>query len=287
MDETSSKSQIINYKLGKLELSLLRSGTFYLDGGAMFGVVPKVMWEKLTPSDSKNRIKLGLSCLIIRSGDKNVLIDTGICDMGEKFRKIFSLEEVDLDGCLEKIGLTPNDIDIVINTHLHFDHCGGNTRLKGENWVPSFPNAKYIVQEEEWEEATHSNERTQASYIPHTFIPIKEAGLLELVNGDIEILPGIKIIQTGGHTKGHQVVLLESDNKKALYLADLIPTSSHIKTPYVMGYDLYPLETMDKKRDLLGKAIKENWLLLFEHDPIIGMGYLEAKEGKMLFTPKE
>ncbi len=286
MDKTSYKLQVISHKLGRFKLSLLRSGTFWLDGGAMFGVVPKVIWEKLTPADSRNRIKLGLNCLLVQTGDKNVLVDTGICEMDKKFNERFKLEEVNMDNCLEKIGLTPGDIDIVINTHLHFDHCGGNTRLKREKWMSSFPNAKYIIQKKEWEDATHPNERTRASYLSHTFIPVEEAGLLELIDGDVEILSGIRVIQTGGHTQGHQVVLLESDNKKALYLADLIPTSAHIKIPYVMGYDTYPLETMDKKRDLLGKALKEHWLLIFEHDPEVGLGYLEEKENKIKFNPK-
>lgn len=282
-------------KLGNFELTVLSDGTFSLDGGAMFGVVPKPLWNKLNPADEANRIKLGLNCLLIQIESKNVLVDTGIGNkFDEKFKKMFNVNKTnDLISSLRDKGLNIEDIDIVINTHLHFDHCGGNTRsviaspdehrdeaISNRKIVPSFPNAEYIVQKREWEDAINPNERTRVSYLKENLIPIQEAGLLKLIDGGTEILPGIKTIVTGGHTAGHQSVLIESNNKRALYLGDLIPTTAHIKVPYVMGYDLYPLDTIDKKREILEKVLKEHWLLIFEHDPKIKMGYLE-EEGKI------
>lgn len=270
-------------KLGGFDISLLSDGTFWLDGGAMFGVVPKVVWDRLNPPDEENRIELGLNCLLIQTHDKNILVDTGFGDkFDEKFEERFKVNKAkNLILSLKEIGLTPKDIDMVINTHLHFDHAGGNTRLEAGNPAPSFPRAKYVIQRGEWEDAINPNERTRASYLKENLIPIQEAGLLELIDGDTELLSGVRTIVTGGHTPNHQIVLLESEGKKALYLGDLVPTTSHIKTPYVMGYDLYPLDTMMKKREILNRALEEHWLLIFEHDPKIGMGYLSEEEDKL------
>lgn len=269
-------------KIGKFNIFPLDDGKFWLDGGAMFGVVPKVIWNKLTTADELNRIELGLHPLFIQAHNKNIIIDTGIGDkFDEKFKKIYKIEkDINLISSLNKIGFSPNDIDFVINTHLHFDHAGGNTIIKNNKPVPTFPNAKYIIQKKEWEAAINPNERTKASYLEENFMPIKEAGLLELVEGDVEILGGIKTILTGGHTLGHQCVFIQSDSKKCLYLGDLVPTTAHIKIPYIMGYDLYPLDTLSKKKELLNKAIEENWLLVFEHDPKITMAYID-KEYKL------
>ncbi|MDI6839879.1 MAG: MBL fold metallo-hydrolase [bacterium] len=280
-------------RFGESNLELLSDGKFWLDGGAMFGIVPKVIWNRLNPADSENRIELGLNCLLIQVGDKNILVDTGIGEkMDEKFKGMYRVDKTcNLNDSLQKLGLSHDSIGVVINTHLHFDHCGGNTRIENGKLVPSFPNAKYVIQRGEWDAAINPNERTRASYLKENLVPIEEAGLLNLIDGDTEIVPGVKTIVTGGHTAGHQVVLIESHGNsegscgKALYLADLIPTTSHIKLPYVMGYDLYPLETMKKKRELLNIAVKEHWLLIFEHDPKIGMGYLSEDEGKLKLNP--
>jgi len=270
-------------RLGGFDISLLSDGTFWLDGGAMFGVVPKAIWDKLNPADEENRIELGLNCLLIQTYDKNILLDTGLGDkFDEKFKERFKVNKAkELNISLKEVGLTPEDIDMVINTHLHFDHAGGNTRLEMGNPTPSFPRAKYVIQRGEWEDAINPNERTRASYLKDNLIPIQETGLLELIDGDTELLPGVRTIVTGGHTPNHQIVLLESEGKKALYLGDLVPTTSHIKTPYVMGYDLYPLDTMMKKREILNRALEEHWLLIFEHDPKIGMAYLSEEEDKL------
>lgn len=272
---------------GDFSIELLSDGSFWLDGGAMFGVVPKVFWNKLTPADEANRIELGLNCLLIKTEDNNILVDTGVGEkIDEKFGEIYKVDKSkDLIRSLEDAGLSPENIDYVINTHLHFDHAGGNTRVKGENIVPSFPDAEHVIQRGEWEDALNPNERTQASYLKDNLLPIQEAGLLQLVDGDTEILPGIKVIVTRGHTKNHQSVLIESQGKRALYLGDLIPTTAHIKVPYVMGYDLYPLQTIETKKEILDKAVQEQWLLIFEHDPKIGMGYLEKREGKFKLRP--
>jgi glyoxylase-like metal-dependent hydrolase (beta-lactamase superfamily II) len=275
-------------KLGKFQLSLLSGGKFWLDGGAMFGVIPKVLWNKSNPSDDHNRIELGLNCLLIETGERNVLVDTGILPSSEeKFRKIYKVDHTDIRTALSVKGLTPTSIDIVINSHLHFDHCGGNTSVVDGTFLPSFPRARYVMQQLEWDDATHPSERTRASYIPETFEPVMNAGNVELADGNIEVLPGVQVWVTGGHTRGHQVVFLQSEGQKAIYLADIVPTASHIKTPYVMGYDLYPLDTMTEKERLLKMALEEHWLLIFEHDPKYGMGYLEKKDGKVVFVPDE
>jgi glyoxylase-like metal-dependent hydrolase (beta-lactamase superfamily II) len=272
-------------QLGEFKLSIVSDGKFWLDGGAMFGVVPKVLWNKLNPADELNRIELALNCLLIQTSEKNVLIDSGIGEkLNDRFKEIYGVEKkYGLLKSLENAGLKPENIDYVINTHLHFDHCGGNTigRDKGRRiYVPAFPRAKYIIQKQEWYDATHPNERTKASYLRENFIPLEEAGQLVLVEDNYEILPGIKVIVTNGHTKGHQSVIIESGGKKAIYLGDLIPTASHIKIPYVMGYDLFPLDIIEKKKEILDRALKGNWLLVFEHDPKVRFAYLIEKDGK-------
>jgi glyoxylase-like metal-dependent hydrolase (beta-lactamase superfamily II) len=271
-------------KLGNFEIFLISDGKFWLDGGAMFGVVPKVLWEKTNPADQHNRIEMAFNCCLVRTQNKNILIDTGVGDkLDEKFAEIYKIDKPqNISTSLKAVGLSEADIDIVINTHLHFDHCGGNTKVENGEFVPRFKNAKYFIQRQEWEDATHPNERTKASYLKENFVPIKEKGQLELVDGDKEIVPGVKTIATGGHTLGHQSILIKSEGKIAFYLGDLIPTTSHIKIPYVMGYDLYPLDTIKKKKELLKKAVEEHWLLIFEHDPKIFAGYLGEQQGKFI-----
>ncbi len=276
-------------QLAKFTLENITDGRFWLDGGAMFGAVPKILWNKLNPADEMNRIELALNCLLIQTPRKNILIDTGLGEkIDEKFKEMYRLERT--ATLLESLGtvcLKPEDIDFVINTHLHFDHCGGNTIKKDDKLVPTFPKAKYVVQRNEWYEATHPNERTKASYLKENFLPIEQAGQLMLVDGDKEITPGIKVINTNGHTQGHQSVLIESEGKKAIYFGDLIPTASHIRLPYLMGYDLYPLELLETKKKILTQAIKENWLLIFEHDPKIIFAYLTKENGRTILKPCE
>ena len=271
-------------KLGQFELSIISDGRFWLDGGTMFGVVPKVMWNKLIPVDELNRVELSLNCLLIETPEGNVLIDTGINDkLKDRFKEIYKMDrDITFVESLNRMGFKPENIDFVINTHLHFDHCGGNTIKKDGKLIPTFPNAKYIVQKQEWSDATDSNERTKASYLEENFMPVKESGQLMLVDGNYEVLPGIKVIMTNGHTKGHQSVLIESEGEKAIYFGDLIPTASHIKIPYIAAYDLFPLAVVEKKKEILELAIKEKWLLIFEHDPKITFAYLIEKDGKAI-----
>lgn len=274
--------------LGKFDLQIIEDGIFYLDGGAMFGVVPKIMWNRTNPADDLNRIELALNCLLIQTGKHNILVDTGLGNkVKDRFIEIYKVSRPKmLLNSLKEFGLNPNDIDIVINTHLHFDHCGGNTILNDQHKpVPAFPEAKYFIQRKEWEDAVDPNERAKASYLPENFVPIKDTGQLVLVEGDREIAPGIKLINTGGHTRGHQMVKIESDGKTALYWGDLIPTTSHIKIPFVMSYDLYPIDTLDQKKFYLKKVVEEKWLLIFEHDPKIKMGYLNQEGNEFKLQP--
>lgn len=263
-------------KLGNLEFDPISDGLFKLDGGAMFGIVPKPLWIKRIKSDPDNRIILGLNALLIRTPTQNILVNTGIGDKyDDKMRKIYEIQHPPgLVASLARHGLKPQDINTVILTHLHFDHCGGNTVIKDGEIVPTFPKATYVIQKGEWESATNPTERTAGSYFKENFLPLKEHGQLKIIEGDEEIIPGIKVKLTGGHTKYHQVVLIESEGKKAIYWSDLIPTTSHIDLPYIMGYDLYPQETLKSKKELLKQAVDEKWLCFWEHDPKITHSYL-------------
>ncbi|UCC12051.1 MAG: MBL fold metallo-hydrolase [candidate division WOR-3 bacterium] len=272
-------------KLGDFELTIVSDGTFWLDGGAMFGVVPKALWNRLNPADELNRIRLSLSCLLIKTPEHVVIVDTGIGgDFKERFLDLYGVERGDgLPGALHELGIAPEDIDYVINTHLHFDHCGGNTKKHGKTFIPTFSRARYIIQELEWDDAHHTNERTKASYMKRHFEPIEAASQLMLVDGDHEVIPGITVRHTNGHTRGHQSVLIESGGKKAMYLGDLIPTTAHIKIPYIMGYDLFPVDILKKKKEILDMAAREHWLLIFEHDPRVSFGYVQEQNGQMVF----
>ena len=271
-------------KLGKFDIQPVTDGRFRLDGGAMFGVVPKVLWQLCCPSDDKNRIQLGLNCLLIRARGKNILVDTGLGDKDdEKFKDLFAVERIPtLRESLKAQGLSPDDIHMVINTHLHFDHAGGNTVRENGAIVSTFPRAKYFVQRGEYEDAARANERTRASYRRENFTPIAHVDQWEFIDGDTEILPGISVVVTEGHTRRHQSIKIESEGQMAFYLGDLIPTVSHLPLPYIMGYDLYPLQTLETKRWVLQRALDENWLLVFEHDPKVLMGRVRRDvEGKM------
>ena len=271
-------------KLGAFEIYPVTDGRFRLDGGAMFGVVPKVLWERCCPADERNRIALGLNCLLIRAHGKNILVDTGLGNKANgKFKDLFAVDQKPpLRDSLRELGLTRDDIHLVINTHLHFDHAGGNTvRDEQGRLVPAFPKAKYVVQRGEYDDAAKANERTKASYRPENFHPFAQAGAWEFLEGDTELLRGISTVVTHGHTRWHQGVKIESEGKVAFYLGDLIPTVSHLPLPYIMGYDLYPMQTLEAKRSLLNQAYDEKWLLIFEHDPCVQMGYVRKDaEGK-------
>lgn len=261
-------------QLGKLRIHAIQTGGQALDGGAMFGVVPKPLWERRIPADARNRIQLGMRCLVIEHDIGPILIDNGAGNKEDpKFHDIYGVENAGANGRtrledgLSAIGLKPEDIALVIDTHLHFDHSGGNTMRDDSGTIrPSFPNARYVVQEGEYHYATHTNERTAGSYFAHNFVPIAEAGLYDFVNGEKEIASGIRGLPTPGHTPHHQSILIESDGETALFLADLAPTTAHLPLAWIMGYDVEPLVTLETKRRVLTRAAEENWLLIFEHD---------------------
>lgn len=266
-------------KFGKCEIYPVTDGSFYLDGGSVFGVVPRVLWEKIYQPDERNNIQLLLHCPLIVTKKYNILIDTGVgIKHDEKFCRIYGIDKkMNLLESLNRFGYQPKNIDIVINTHLHFDHCGGNTTFneKGEI-TPTFPRARYFIQKGELEEALHANERTRASYIKEDFLPIGDSKYLTLVDDEVvEIDKGIYLIRVGGHTRYHQCVKIESEGQTAFFLADLIPTVAHLRYPYITAFDLFPLETLERKKAILQQAFEERWLLIFQHDPKIRMGYLK------------
>ena len=271
------------YTLGDLELITLSDGFLGLDGGAMFGVVPRTLWEKRLPPDDANRIPLGMRPLIVRNGTTTVLIDAGCGDkMDAKLAQIYKLDRrYHLDHALAEAGLTADDIDIVVASHLHFDHVGGFTKAaKDGALAPRFPNAKYIAHRAEWDDATHPHERNRASYLQENFVPLKDAGVLTLVEDAAEIVPGVRYRRSGGHTPNHQVVMIESRGRTAVFTADMYPTSVHIPDPWVMGYDLYPMDTLAFKRAFAIEAIEREYLLFFEHDPSMAAGFLRERDGK-------
>ena len=268
--------------LGALKIHALQAGLQRLDGGAMFGVVPKNLWERKIPADERNRIPLGMRCLLIEHPDALVLVDTGVGDKeNEKFAAIYGVENspvgtagpTQLESALAEAGFRAGDVGLVINTHLHFDHAGGNTR-RGEDGSPvlAFPNASYVARRGEWDWAHHTNERTAGSYFGHNYDPVQAAGRLELVDDDRELLPGISLRRTPGHTPYHQGILVESAGERLFYLADLAPTAAHVALPWIMGYDVEPLVTLETKRRTWAEAAAEGWTVMFEHDATHAFG---------------
>jgi glyoxylase-like metal-dependent hydrolase (beta-lactamase superfamily II) len=285
--ETFTNPLVETLKIGRLTVHAIQAGGQKLDGGAMFGVVPKPLWERRIHADERNRIQLGMRCLLVEHERGLVLIDNGAGNKeNKKFHDIYGVENsgaggrTRLEDGFGALGMKPEDIALMIDTHLHFDHAGGNTFVDGGGVVrPTFPNARYVVQRGEYEWATHTNERTSASYFPHNFEPIVAAGMYDFVNGEAEVWPGIRLIPTPGHTPHHQSVLLESDGDKAFYPADLSPTASHIPLPWIMGYDVEPLRTLETKRSTWKRAVEEDWLLIFEHDAFVTSGRV-VRDGK-------
>jgi glyoxylase-like metal-dependent hydrolase (beta-lactamase superfamily II) len=267
-------------RIGEFDCVPLTDGGFRLDGGAMFGVVPKPLWERQIPADDRNRIALGMRCLLVDHPSGLVLIDSGLGNKeNEKFLDIYGIENAGrggrtaLEDGLASLGVRPEDISLVINTHLHFDHGGGNTYRDEAGVVrPSFPRARYIVQRGEFDYATHTNERTAASYFNPNFVPLRDAGVLDLIEGEREIVQGIRVIASPGHVPFHQSVVIESGGETALFLADVMPTSAHVPLPWIMGYDVEPLVTLESKRRILAQAAEREWLMVFEHDATVPWG---------------
>lgn len=272
-----------HHTLGDFQLLTLSDGFLWLDGGAMFGVVPRSLWERRLPPDDSNRIPLGMRPLVVRSATQTMIIDAGCGDkMDAKSAAIYRLDRrYHLDHALADAGLTTEDIDIVVASHLHFDHVGGFTAIgKDGAIVPRFPKAKYVAHRAEWEDATHPHERNRASYLQENFVPLKDAGVLTLVDDGVEIMPGVRYRRSGGHTPNHQVVMIESGGKTAVFTADMYPTTVHVPDPWLMGFDLYPMDTLAFKRGFAREAIEREYLLFFEHDPSMAAGYLREKDGK-------
>lgn len=273
---------LTHQRVGKADVYSLTDGLFRLDGGSMFGSVPKVLWNQVAPADADNRIQLRINPLLIRLNGQNILIETGMWDRGgEKFDEMYAIErdETTFRG-LGELGLEPDDIHYVINTHLHFDHCGRNTNLIGE---PTFPNARYIVQRQELHDATHTHERSRASYVPETFVPIMEADLFDVVEGETEIVPGVTVLPLPGHNLGQQGVVLHSEGQTLVYTADLIATTAHAPYPYVMGFDLYPVTCLETRKKYLPQWHEQGATICTPHDPKVPFARLvEGKRGYRL-----
>ena len=271
--------------LGDFELTLVSDGTYLTDGGAFFGVVPKVLWGRKVGPDEFNRIRVGLNSVLVRTGKLNVLIETGIGNkLQEKQKRIWQAPEKLLDS-LREAGAGPEDIDIVINSHLHFDHCGWNTVYRDGHAVATFPKAKYYAPEGEWRHGQLQLERDRVSYLSDNYNPLIDSGQMQLIEGEAEIVPGISVVPYPGHTRNMNAVFIRSGGKTACYISDLVPTSWHLEPTWLMAYDLFPLETIENKKKYYEKAVPEQWLTIFTHDPEIGWGMI-AKSGSRFVVNK-
>jgi len=273
-------------KLGIFEIDALSDGPFLLDGGQMFGVVPKVLWEKKMPADQRNRVRMSLNCLLIRAGRHNIVVETGIGDKFEaKLNDIYGVDHAaaSLPGQLKERGLDLTDIDIVINTHLHFDHCGWNTSRQEGRLVPTFPRARYFIQRGEWAHALQPTEKDRASYVRDFFEPAEKQ--TEFLEGEAEIVPGVKVEIVRGHTEHMQCVRIESEGEQAYFISDLVPTQAHLALPWIMSFDLYPLDTLENKRRILPELALLESIVVFPHDPTTPWVRLMVSSGKMVVTP--
>ncbi|XGC80029.1 MBL fold metallo-hydrolase [Bdellovibrio bacteriovorus] len=286
MSKNNFEVEKTHLRIGSFEVCPIPTGIFGLDGGAMFGTVPKVLWEKSNPTDEKNRIEMEARALLLKSSGCNILIDTGngkdfIAKYGDKlggkFAELYNIHDKgpSLLGSLERNGIKPEDIHHVILTHLHFDHAGGATTEKDGKIVPTFPNAQYWVQKNNLETATKPNLRERASYLPANYQPLMDSGVLKVIDGPQEILPGVFAEISNGHTQGQQVIRVTDGNNTLLYCGDMVPTSSHVKIPWLMGYDLHPLILMEEKQKFLSQAADQKWYLFFEHDPYCDAALIE------------
>jgi len=270
--------------LGDFEITAVSDGTYHLDGGAYFGVVPKTLWSRKLPADEQNRVLSGLNSLLIRNGDHTVLVETGMGNkLPEKAVQIYGQPALLLEN-LSAAGVAPEDIDIVINSHLHFDHCGWNTLRKNGNIVPTFPNATYYAQRGEWRHA-HENQRDASSFYIENYDPLVESGQMKLLDGNLEIVPGISVEVFPGHTRDLQAVLIQSGGKTVCYISDLIPTSAHLELNWVMAFDLYPVESIESRKRYYARAIPERWVTAFTHDPDVPWAVVQKDEkGKIVAT---
>lgn len=258
-------------KLGRFDFTAIETGTFKLDGGAMFGVVPKVLWSRTNPADENNRIDMAMRALYVEGDGRRLVIDSGTAaSFNEKMIRNYVIETDGLRAALERSGADPDAVTDAVATHLHFDHAAGFAQRGPDGRIePALPHARHYIQRRQWEAALNPNAKDRASFFPEYLMPIEKAGLLHLVDGMTEIYPGVTLIPTDGHTMGHQVVLVETGQRSLLYCGDLIPLASHVNLPYIMAYDHFPLKTLEEKTQMLGRAADEGWILFFEHDPKI------------------
>jgi glyoxylase-like metal-dependent hydrolase (beta-lactamase superfamily II) len=268
--------------LGDFELTVVTDGTYFLDGGALFGVVPKPLWERKLRADEFNRVSAAMNSLLVRTGKQTVLIETGMGNkLPQKMAEIYKPQAKLLEN-LAAAGVSPEEIDVVINTHLHFDHCGWNTVRQGDRALATFPKAKYYVQEGEWRHGSQQLERDRVSYISDNYDPLIQSGQMELLYGDQDIVPGISVKVYPGHTRNMQAVMVQSQGKKACYISDLIPTTAHLDLTWVMAFDLFPLETIQSRKRFYDVAIPGQWLVVFTHDPETPWARLERDGNKVL-----
>jgi glyoxylase-like metal-dependent hydrolase (beta-lactamase superfamily II) len=259
-------------KLGNVTVDILNDGFWRSDGGAMFGVVPKVMWERKLAPDDRNRVSMALRCLLIRDGRSTILVDTGIGDkLSPKDREIFAVARGEgLLGELAVHGIEPEDVDVVVDTHLHFDHAGGNTIRCRESFVPTFPRAEYWIQRREWLDATNPNERTRSTYLPENLYPIESSGRMRLVDGPVQIAPGVSWFMAPGHTVSHTCVLVEAAERSVLFTVDVCPFVAHLeRIAWIPAVDLEPLVAMETKRSIIADALATDRLIVFDHDPYV------------------
>ena len=258
-------------KIGPYTIHSIETGMFSLDGGAMFGIVPWVFWSKMNPPDERQRIQLAARCWLIQGNGKTILVDDGNgTKWPDKLKDIYRLDNTrtDLLSSLKKLGVSRIDVTDVILTHLHFDHAGGSTILNGGKPEPTFPRAKYYVQRKHWELSQNPTDKDRASFMNDDFMPLMDRKILELVDGEVELLPGIEVLVCNGHTAAQQLPKISDGKTTMLFCCDLVPTTSHVPYPYIMAYDVRPLVTLEEKKRILSRAFEEHWILFLEHDPI-------------------
>jgi glyoxylase-like metal-dependent hydrolase (beta-lactamase superfamily II) len=277
-------------KIGLYQIHSLETGRFGLDGGAMFGVVPKTLWSRTNPSDDKNRIQMAARVLLIASEERKILVDVGIGHkFPPKYQEIYHLDygQYSLRGSLAQHGISPEEITDVILTHCHFDHAGGSTELVGDTLKPTFPAATYYVQRSHWDWALRPSEKDHGSFLffNENVGPVEASGKLKILNGSCELFPGVRLVLANGHTPGLQMVKIQDQSTTLFYCGDLMPTSSHVRLPYIMAYDLHPLKTLEEKRFFLNEAWQEDWIIALEHDPQCEA--IRVKKGEKAFEIKE
>jgi glyoxylase-like metal-dependent hydrolase (beta-lactamase superfamily II) len=275
---------------GDFELISVCDAYFHLDGGAMFGVVAKPLWERRAPADARNRITLAMRPLVVRGHGRTLLVDAGIGEkMDPKNTDIYGIRrDRPLEASLGRAGIRVADVDVVLASHLHFDHAGGFTFHDREGRLrPLFPRAEYVIRQGEWNDATHPHERSRASYLQENFLPLADAGVARFMQADGDVMTGVRAVRTGGHTRHHTIIYIESRARVAVFAADLIPTAAHVDVPWIMAYDLYPMETLEFKRAFVREAIDREYLVFFEHDPSIAAGVIREKHGRPYVEPVE